>query len=56
MVDVKKLKMHLQAALDCLGDDEGGDEDAPEMGDESSDEGDDDMAMKSLKMKMKKYV
>ncbi len=54
MVDKKKLKMHLEAALACLG---GDDEDMPEASDEGDDdEGDDgDLAMKSMKMSLGKY-
>lgn len=51
-MDTKKLKMHLEAALACLGGDEEGEDvtTAPE-----GDDDDDDMPMKSMKMSLSKY-
>lgn len=52
-VDTKKLKMHLQAALDCLEGDGAPVEDAEV---ETTDDDSDDVTMKSMKMKMQKYA
>ncbi len=55
-MDTKKLKMHLEAALACLGDDME-DESSSHDDDSADDDGDDgDMAMKSMKMSLKKYT
>lgn len=51
-MDTKKLKMHLEAALACLGGDE---EMGEEVADTSPEGEDDDMPMKSMKMSMSKY-
>jgi hypothetical protein len=52
---IEKLRMHLQAAMDCLGESyEGyGDEKAESVMPGTDDE--DDVAANSLKMKMAKY-
>lgn len=50
-MDVKKLKMHLDAAMACLEGMEGEHDGSAPEGDDDGD----DMAMKSMKMKLSKY-